>query len=88
MEIGVYPGLTDGLFRSAKKEFSLKANPALLIISGNWLNDSDSIPVEHDAAELLVRQDSFDAGVLHGAVRDAQHLPDVRFTYFVDKPLL
>ena len=33
------------------------------------------VPVEHDTAELLVRQDAFDAEVLQGAVRDAQHLP-------------
>jgi hypothetical protein len=35
------------------------------------------VPVEHDAAELLVRQDAFDAEVLQGAVGDAEHLPDV-----------
>ncbi len=40
--------------------------------SGNVL-----VPVEHDAAEFLVRQDAFDAEILQGAVGDAQHLPDV-----------
>ena len=36
------------------------------------------VSVEHDAAELLVRQDAFDTEVLQGAVGDGQHLPDVR----------
>ena len=35
------------------------------------------VPVEHDAAQLLVWQDAFDTEVLQGAVGDAQHLADV-----------
>ena len=35
------------------------------------------VPVEHDTADLLIRQDTFDAEILQSAVRDAQHLPDV-----------
>ena len=35
------------------------------------------VPVEHNAAELLVRQHAFDTEILQGAMRDAEHLPDV-----------